>query len=172
MGSHVGLGANPPVGECGGKDQVSHTTGINKIPKGESTMFEDKVLICRDCGREFTFTAGEQEFYAEKGFQNEPVRCRECRTNRKNASRNENREMYDAVCAECGGPGGSVRAAAAEPPGAEADGAGPKRRTDQARSGGGKKTGKTWFAYLCFPGARLRASLGKRRYAPWNETRS
>ena len=33
-------------------------------------MFEDKVLICRDCGREFTFTAGEQEFYAEKGFQN------------------------------------------------------------------------------------------------------
>ena len=58
----------------------------------------------RDCGREFTFTAGEQEFYAEKGFQNEPVRCRECRTNRKNASRNENREMYDAVCAECGAP--------------------------------------------------------------------
>ena len=50
-------------------------------------MFEDKVLICRDCGREFTFTAGEQEFYAEKGFQNEPVRCRECRNNRKNASR-------------------------------------------------------------------------------------
>jgi CxxC-x17-CxxC domain-containing protein len=67
-------------------------------------MFEDKVLICRDCGREFTFTAGEQEFYAEKGFQNEPVRCRECRNNRKNASRNENREMYDAVCAECGAP--------------------------------------------------------------------
>ena len=104
MGGHVGLGANPPVGECGGKDQVSHTTGINKIPEGESTMFEDKVLICRDCGREFTFTAGEQEFYAEKGFQNEPVRCRECRNNRKNASRNENREMYDAVCAECGAP--------------------------------------------------------------------
>ena len=49
-------------------------------------------------------TAGEQEFYAEKGFQNEPVRCRECRNNRKNASRNENREMYDAVCADCGAP--------------------------------------------------------------------
>ena len=67
-------------------------------------MFEDKVLICRDCGREFTFTAGEQEFYAEKGYQNEPVRCRECRNNRKNASSNENREMYDAVCAECDAP--------------------------------------------------------------------
>ena len=67
-------------------------------------MFEDKTLICRDCGREFVFTAGEQEFYAEKGFQNEPVRCRECRNNRKNASRNETREMHDAVCADCGAP--------------------------------------------------------------------
>ena len=32
----------------------------------------DKVLTCRDCGKEFTFTAGEQEFYAEKGFEHEP----------------------------------------------------------------------------------------------------
>jgi DNA-directed RNA polymerase subunit RPC12/RpoP len=41
-------------------------------------MFEDKVLICADCGREFIWTAGEQEFYAERGFQNEPKRCPEC----------------------------------------------------------------------------------------------
>ncbi len=66
-------------------------------------MFEDKTLICKDCGKEFIFTAGEQEFYAEKGFQNEPVRCKECRTSRK-ASRNSDREMYDAVCADCGAP--------------------------------------------------------------------
>ncbi len=39
----------------------------------------DKVLTCRDCGKEFTFTAGEQEFYAEKGFEHEPTRCPECR---------------------------------------------------------------------------------------------
>jgi CxxC-x17-CxxC domain-containing protein len=69
-------------------------------------MFEDKTLICKDCGNEFTFTAGEQEFYAEKGFQNEPARCKDCRTARKNASgRNGQRRevvMYDAVCAECG----------------------------------------------------------------------
>ncbi len=39
----------------------------------------DKVLICKDCGKEFTFTAGEQEFYAEKGFTNEPKRCPDCR---------------------------------------------------------------------------------------------
>ena len=42
-------------------------------------MFEDKTLICKDCGKEFVFTAGEQEFYAEKGFQNEPLRCKDCR---------------------------------------------------------------------------------------------
>ena len=39
-------------------------------------MYEDKTLICKDCGKEFVFTAGEQEFYAEKGFQNEPQRCK------------------------------------------------------------------------------------------------
>ena len=33
-------------------------------------MYEDKTLVCKDCGKEFVFTAGEQEFYAEKGFQN------------------------------------------------------------------------------------------------------
>ena len=46
-------------------------------------MYQDKTLVCRDCGAEFVFTAGEQEFYAEKGFQNEPTRCKECRTARK-----------------------------------------------------------------------------------------
>lgn len=39
-------------------------------------MYEDKTLVCKECGAEFVFTAGEQEFYAEKGFQNEPQRCK------------------------------------------------------------------------------------------------
>ncbi|HHV71744.1 MAG TPA: zinc-binding protein [Clostridia bacterium] len=69
-------------------------------------VFEDKTLVCKDCGAEFVFTAGEQEFYAEKGFQNEPARCRECRNIRKrqrNGNGNgEKREMYEAVCAACG----------------------------------------------------------------------
>ena len=65
-------------------------------------MYEDKTLVCKDCGQEFVFTAGEQEFYAEKGFQNEPQRCKDCRAAKKAALR-ENREMYTAVCAECGG---------------------------------------------------------------------
>ena len=38
-------------------------------------MYEDKILVCKECGNEFTFTAGEQEFYAERGFQNEPQRA-------------------------------------------------------------------------------------------------
>lgn len=70
-------------------------------------MFEDKILVCKDCGAEFTFTAGEQEFYAEKGFQNEPTRCKACRNARKNQRNNNNggeRVMYDAICAECGAP--------------------------------------------------------------------
>ena len=37
-------------------------------------MYEDKTLVCKECGKEFVFTAGEQEFYAERGFQNEPDR--------------------------------------------------------------------------------------------------
>lgn len=44
---------------------------------------EDKTLSCRDCGSEFVFTTGEQEFYKEKGFENEPVRCPDCRRAKK-----------------------------------------------------------------------------------------
>ena len=65
-------------------------------------MFQDKTLTCKECGNEFVFTAGEQEFYAEKGFQNEPQRCKACRDARKNATKGT-REMFTAVCAECGG---------------------------------------------------------------------
>ena len=66
-------------------------------------MFQDKIIACKDCGQEFTFTAGEQEFYAEKGFTNEPQRCKSCRNARKgNAPRREDRPMYDAICASCG----------------------------------------------------------------------
>ena len=70
-------------------------------------MYQDKELVCKDCGETFVFTAGEQEFYAEKGFQNEPARCTPCRDARKANGRRGNgtrREMYDAVCADCGAP--------------------------------------------------------------------
>lgn len=64
-------------------------------------MYEDKTLTCKDCNEEFIFTAGEQEFYAEKGFVNEPQRCKTCRDTRKNGNRGE-REMFVATCAKCG----------------------------------------------------------------------
>ena len=64
-------------------------------------MYQDETLKCKDCGNEFVFTAGEQEFYAEKGFENKPQSCKDCRSARKNAARGE-REMFEAVCAECG----------------------------------------------------------------------
>ena len=64
-------------------------------------MYEDKILKCKDCGAEFTFTAGEQEFYAERGFQNEPQRCKPCRDARKNNGAPK-RELFTAVCANCG----------------------------------------------------------------------
>ena len=48
----------------------------------------DKTIVCKDCNNEFVFTEGEQEFYKEKGFENDPVRCPECRKARKNARNN------------------------------------------------------------------------------------
>ncbi len=72
-------------------------------------MYQDKTLACRDCGTDFVFSASEQEFYAEKGFTNEPGRCPQCRAARKQNSRGgysrdsrPQREMHAATCAACG----------------------------------------------------------------------
>jgi len=56
--------------------------------------FQDKTLVCKDCGKEFTFTAGEQAFYKEKGLDNEPKRCKDCRDKKRN-ERNNNRFHND-----------------------------------------------------------------------------
>ncbi len=101
--------------------------------------FTDKVLTCRDCGEQFTWTAGEQEFYQSRGLLNPPTRCPSCRASRKSAqggggggggystrssygndggygggggggysgggggySDRPPRQMFDAVCADCG----------------------------------------------------------------------
>ena len=53
--------------------------------------YTDKNIVCKDCGAEFVFTAGEQRFYAEKGFNNEPVRCKDCR-DKKKAESNKRRD--------------------------------------------------------------------------------
>ncbi len=67
--------------------------------------FTEKELQCSDCGATFTFTTEEQEFYATKGYTNEPKRCPACREARKtqrNGGYSSRRQMYPAVCAECG----------------------------------------------------------------------
>lgn len=71
--------------------------------------FQDKTIECADCGASFTFSAEEQEFFATKGYTNEPKRCPPCRQARKaeryggggSRLRGE-RQMFPAVCAQCG----------------------------------------------------------------------
>lgn len=69
--------------------------------------YEDKTLTCQDCGQPFVFSADDQSFHAMKGFTNEPKRCANCRSSRRN-ERNSGgysqgpREMHPVVCAECG----------------------------------------------------------------------
>jgi CxxC-x17-CxxC domain-containing protein len=74
--------------------------------------FSDKSLQCADCGTSFTFSAEEQEFFAKKGYTNEPKRCPSCRETRRGqrsgggygggGGGRANRQMFPAVCAECG----------------------------------------------------------------------
>ena len=70
--------------------------------------FNDKTLTCTDCGANFVFSAEEQEQFQARGYTNEPKRCPECRATRKakslngNSSYGQRREMFPAVCAQCG----------------------------------------------------------------------
>ena len=92
--------------------------------------YEDKTIVCVDCGAEFTFTADEQQRFAERGFTNEPKRCKTCRDAKKAQQGGSGgggggggggrggygggggggrggfgggpRQMYPATCASCG----------------------------------------------------------------------
>lgn len=79
--------------------------------------FEDKMITCVDCSQEFVHSAEDQARYVERGFTNEPKRCRDCRQKRKDESGGGRgagggygggrgggapRESHEAVCAECG----------------------------------------------------------------------
>ncbi len=75
--------------------------------------YTEKSLQCSDCGKTFPFTVEEQEFYATKGYTNEPKRCPSCRASRKaergggggsrgGYSDRGPRQMYPATCARCG----------------------------------------------------------------------
>jgi CxxC-x17-CxxC domain-containing protein len=64
--------------------------------------FQDKTLTCVECGQEFTFTAGEQEFFAQKGFTNEPKRCKACKGRQRSATGNRSQEQHEVTCSQCG----------------------------------------------------------------------
>jgi len=70
--------------------------------------FQDKVLKCVDCGTEFVFTAGEQLFFHDKRFKNEPKRCKSCKSRRAPApspppvTRGSSRIETPAICSQCG----------------------------------------------------------------------
>jgi CxxC-x17-CxxC domain-containing protein len=72
-------------------------------------LYTDESLTCTDCSAPFTFSAGEQEFFASKGFTNKPSRCPDCRSARKSqkgaGTRGASgpREMHVVTCTECGG---------------------------------------------------------------------
>jgi ssDNA-binding Zn-finger/Zn-ribbon topoisomerase 1 len=72
------------------RDRVEYQ--IISLGKREDYIMEDRTLVCKDCGKEFIFTVGEQEFYKEKGFDNDPVRCPDCRRSRK---QQRNNRSYD-----------------------------------------------------------------------------
>ena len=74
--------------------------------------YEDRTLTCVECSESFTFSADDQQYHAEKGYENEPKRCPSCRQSRRNQRYNDGfggggfdrgpREMHPVVCAECG----------------------------------------------------------------------
>ncbi len=73
--------------------------------------YTDRTITCGDCGQEFTFSADDQEFFAQKGYS-EPKRCPTCRQARKaergggggggGGDYGSPRQLFPAVCAECG----------------------------------------------------------------------
>ena len=76
--------------------------------------YQDRTLQCADCGNDFVFSVEDQEYHASRGYENDPKRCTTCRESRR-AERGSSsggfsgsygsrppREMFHAVCAQCG----------------------------------------------------------------------
>ena len=68
--------------------------------------YRDRVLKCIECGTDFVFTSGEQFFYAEKGFRNDPKRCKTCKTHRSQPGDGggspRERHITSTTCSQCG----------------------------------------------------------------------
>ena len=64
----------------------------------------ERILVCRQCGDRFVYDETEQTFYMERGFENEPKRCKACRMSKYalESAQKPKKEMFPAICAECG----------------------------------------------------------------------
>jgi CxxC-x17-CxxC domain-containing protein len=76
-------------------------TGASGKGEGSGMDFVDKILKCADCGNDFVFTAGEQLFFFDKQFKNDPKRCKQCKAKRASGSGSARPETR-TVCSECG----------------------------------------------------------------------
>ena len=65
-------------------------------------QFQDRTLTCVDCGAEFIFTAGEQHFFHDKAFKNEPKRCKTCKSKRQGGASGGGRVETTTNCSQCG----------------------------------------------------------------------
>lgn len=68
---------------------------------GTCMAFVDRELTCAQCGAEFVFSAGEQEFFSTKGFTHDPKRCKRCKA-QNDGSRVRQRVDIPVRCAQCG----------------------------------------------------------------------
>ena len=95
------------VSRCLRSPKSSRHRQTNCLSGGAVMEYRDKVLKCVECGAEFVFTSGEQLFYAEKGFRNEPKRCRNCKGRSQPGSEGHSgqqreRVVTTTVCSQCG----------------------------------------------------------------------
>jgi len=101
VGPNPGALGRTATGKTPGPGSVLH--------RGACMEFQDKVLKCVDCGTEFVFTAGEQLFFYDKQFKNEPKRCKPCKSKRVSAlnvplptTTTFTRVETRTVCSQCG----------------------------------------------------------------------
>jgi CxxC-x17-CxxC domain-containing protein len=119
--------------------------------------YEDKTIVCVDCGAEFTFTADEQQRFAERGFTNEPKRCKTCRDARKASQTSGNRSG--------GGGGGSSYSSGGGGGGRGAYSGGRGGGGGRSFGGGGDRGPRQMFPATC-------ASCGQQTEVPFKPSGS
>ena len=88
-----------------GQEAPPQPNKLLKSVNGEQAMpeFQDRILKCVDCSADFVFTAGEQHFFHDKNFKNEPKRCKACKTKRQGSSGpGFTKTETTTECSQCG----------------------------------------------------------------------